>query len=82
MLYQNFEVYICKEQDSWFAYCDELFTYPEKLRRFMISSGHSPKEVFETAKMEIELEGMKELKRKMDKSVAEILKLDWRNNQN
>lgn len=81
MLYQNFEIKIIKRRGCWVAYCDEQFNYPERLRRCMFPSGASPKEVFETAKMEIELEGMKALKRKMDKSVAEIMKLDWRNNR-
>jgi len=53
MLYQNFEIYICKERGSWFAYCDELTTCPEKLIKKIISKGTSPKKVFELAKIEI-----------------------------
>lgn len=82
MLYKNYEIIIIKRQDCWVAYIDECFTYFEKLRRIMIVRDISPKEVLKLAKMEIELEVIKELKRKIDKSVAEIMKLDKRNNSN
>jgi hypothetical protein len=93
MIYKTYSIWIqrntTKEKNptegDWEGFIWEEF-YPQQHRYWdswaLCIDESSPKEVFELAKMEIELKGCKELKRKMNKSIAEILKLDWRNNRN
>lgn len=89
MLYKNYEINIDKNKlqtstnpYSWIAsilrdYID-LSWYRVDIR----VGGSSPKEVFETAKLEIELREIHYLKSRLDRSVHKILKLDKRNNYN
>lgn len=93
MLYKNYLIWIqrktTKEKNStegdWEAFINENFYHLNCHNLFnswgLCISDTSPKNVYELAKMEIELEEMKALKRKMDKSVAKILLLDCRNNR-
>jgi len=82
MLYKNYEVTIDKtSNNSWIArilgdYLD-LSWYKVDIR----VGGSSPKEVFELAKLEIELREIEYLKGRIKRSVDKILKLDKRNNK-
>lgn len=93
MLYKNYSIWIQRnttkeknpEEGDWEAYIDETAYYGRHPHYFdswgLCISDTSPKTVYELAKMEIELYEMRMLKWRLDKSVAEILKLDGRNNK-
>jgi len=84
MLYKNYEVIIdrnCIRTPSfphlWLAdifgsECNDIE---------IIVGGSNPKELFESAKLEIELCEIEYLKGRMKRSVDKILKLDKRNNK-
>lgn len=85
MLYKNYSIWIQRNtshpsENNWEALINwNCLSFFDSWCLFI--SDTSPKNVYELAKIEIELYEIKLLKRKMNKSVAEILKLDGRNNR-
>jgi hypothetical protein len=83
MLYKNYEITVQSNwlrtpsyPHSWLAQIYGDNTDPEWYNVNIRVGGSSPKEVFESAKLEIELREIEYLKGRMKRSVHKILKLD------
>jgi len=93
MLYKNYSIWIERnttkeknpEEGDWEGFIYEEFCILNRYNNWdswaLCIDAHTPKEVFELAKLEIELREIEYLKGRMKRSVDKILKLDKRNNK-
>jgi len=88
MIYKNYSIWIQRntykkdpDEGDWEGFINQNFYHLNDDNLFnswaLCISDNSPNSVYELAKMEIELQEMKVLKKRMTRSVAKILKLDY-----